>query len=525
MPAKAGIQKRQKWIPAFAGMTALLLALSAHAAPSREDQVAALIAHYASVPPVLRILLQPMPKGGDLHNHLDGSVYAEDYLKWASDDGDCIARTTRTIAPPPCTADQVPAKDLVSRDPQFYQSTIDALSMRNFVPGLGTGEVSGHDHTFATFSRFGAVFAAHLGDALAVTRRQADADNVSYIEQIADPHVAFSPELIGSDSHFNPNDFDADFAAIAPKLPSLVAAARAEFDAAELRMHEELHCGTPMAEPACAVSVDYLFFVLRTLQPNQVFAQIALGYALCDVDPRFVGINLVAPEDDPVSLRDFELQMRMFRYFSLRDPKVKLSLHAGELALGLVPPDQLGFHIRDTVEIAGARRIGHGYALPYETDAPALLADMAHKKIAVEINLTSNAITPGIVGAEHPLALYRAAGVPVTLSADDEGVFRIDLTHEYVRAVTEQKLGYRDLKQIARNGLEYSFLPGASLWQDGDYRRIAQGCAGNVPGAEKPSPACAKFLASSEKATLQWQFEHDIAAYEAAVLAEPFAQL
>ncbi len=60
--------------------------------------------------------------------------------------------------------------------------------------------------------------------------------------------------------------------------------------------------------------------------------------------------------------------------------------------------------------------------------------------------------------------------MPQTLSADDEGVFRIDLTHEYVRAVTEQKLGYADLKQIARNGLEYSFVPGASLWQGGDYR-------------------------------------------------------
>jgi adenosine deaminase len=214
--------------------------------------------------------------------------------------------------------------------------------------------------------------------------------------------------------------------------------------------------------------------------------------------------------------------MRMFEYFERRDPGVKLSLHAGELALGLVPPTELGFHIRDTVEIAGARRIGHGYSVPFERDAASLLREMAQKKVAVEINLTSNAITPGIKGAEHPLAMYRAAHVPVSLSADDEGVFRIDLTHEYVRAVTEQNLGYLDLKEMARNGLEYSFVAGASLWQEGDYRRINAACAGNVPGAVAPMAGCAAFLAANEKAALQWQFEREIAAYENTILAGPF---
>ncbi len=149
---------------------------------------------------------------------------------------------------------------------------------------------------------------------------------------------------------------------------------------------------------------------------------------------------------------------------------------------------------------------------------------MAAKKIAVEINLTSNDITPGIKGAEHPLALYRRAGVPVTLSADDEGVFRIDLTHEYVRAATEQNLGYLDLKKLARNGLEYSFLPGQSLWQSGDYAKPAPACAGNPPGAATPSAPCAAFLAENEKAAIQWRFEREIAAYEDAVLAGLFAK-
>ena len=516
--------------PSSLALIALLLAAPAFAAaPTREARVAAIVARYANAPPQLRVLLQPMPKGGDLHNHLDGSVYAEDYLKWASDDGDCIDRVTRTITPPPCTADQVPAKHLAGRDPKFYQDTIDALSMRNFVPGTGTGETNGHDHAFATFRRFGAVAAAHLGDMMWATRYQAALDHVQYIEQIANPSQAFSPQLLDAASGFSDDEgkFGQYLDALSPVLGALLPQARAEFDAADqgsaLTPCSMLAVSTT-TNAACVMPVRYLFFVLRTLPPKQVFAQMAFGFALADADRRFVGVNLVAPEDDPVALRDFDLQMRMFAFFHARYPRVKLSLHAGELSLGLVPTDQLGFHIRDTIEIAGASRIGHGYELPYEHDATGLLAEMAAKKIAVEINLTSNAITPGIVGAEHPLALYRAAHVPVTLSADDEGVFRIDLTHEYVRAVTEQKLGYLDLKEIARNGLEYSFLPGASLWRGGDYHRVTEACGRDMPGAARPSPVCANFLHGSEKAALQWQFEREIAAYEDAVLAGPFAQ-
>lgn len=503
-----------------ATLALLLCAAPALAAKplTREDKVAALFARYAGSPPALRILLQTMPKGGDLHNHLDGSVYAEDYLKWASDDGFCVDKATRALLPPPCTANQVEARDLVTRDPKFYQSTIDALSMRDFVPGLGTGEVNGHDHAFATFPRFGIVASRHLGDMMAATRQLAAQDHVQYVEQITDPGVAFSPDLLGTVK--DANDFDASRKLLEPKLPALIAAARAEYDDAEKRMSAGLHCNAFRLPDACAVDVHYLFFVLRTLPPEQVFAQIALGFALADADPRFVGINLVAPEDDPVALRDFDLQMRMFGFFHARYPKVKLSLHAGELAEGLVMPTELTHHIRDTIEIAGATRIGHGYAIPYERDAAGLMAEMAAKRIAVEINLTSNDITPGIKGAEHPLAIYRRMGVPVTLSADDEGVFRIDLTHEYVRAVLEQKLGYRDLKQMARNGLEYSFLAGQSLWQNGDYTKPVAACTAVL----KSTPACDAFLATSEKARTQWQFERAIAAYEDSVLASPLAR-
>ena len=60
----------------------------------------------------------------------------------------------------------------------------------------------------------------------------------------------------------------------------------------------------------------------------------------------------------------------------------------------------------------------------------------------------------------------------MALSTDDEGVSRIDITHEYVRAVETFGLRYPDLKQMVRTGMEHSFLPGDSLWRDRDTFRM-----------------------------------------------------
>ncbi len=148
-------------------------------------------------------------------------------------------------------------------------------------------------------------------------------------------------------------------------------------------------------------------------------------------------------------MRDYTLQMRMIEYLHSVYPAVHISLHAGELAPGLVPPEGLRFHIRQAVEIAHAERIGHGVDAMYEDSAPALLKEMAAKHIMVEINLSSNEGILGVKGMDHPFPYYRDAHVPVALSTDDEGVSRIDITREYTRAALDYHLTYADLKQLA----------------------------------------------------------------------------
>ena len=259
----------------------------------------------------------------------------------------------------------------------------------------------------------------------------------------------------------------------------------------------------------------FIYQVLRGLPKEIVFAQTLLGFEAAQADPeRVVGINFVMPEDGYVSMRDYELHMKMVKYMHGVYPGVHIALHAGELAYGLVPPDGLCCHIRLAVE-AGAERIGHGVDVMYEEHAHELLKEMAKRHVMVEVNLTSNDVILGVSGKQHPLPLYREFGVPVALSTDDEGVSRIDLTNEYVRAVQTYGLKYADLKKMARTGLAHAFLPGKSLWAGEDvFARTVSECGKDTLGSEKPSKGCAEFLKMNEKAQQQWELEQRFRKFE-----------
>jgi adenosine deaminase len=302
---------------------------------------------------------------------------------------------------------------------------------------------------------------------------------------------------------------------LAAGLKDVAAATSRKLTDDEGKMRNELKCGTAEAAPGCEVTVRYLYQVLRGLPREQVYAQILLGFELASVDPRFVGLNLVMPEDWYVPMHDFELHMKMLDYLHGIYPKVHISLHAGELAVGLVPPEGVTFHIRDSVERGHAERIGHGVDVMNEHDPFGLLREMVERNVLVEICLTSNDVILGVTGEGHPLPVYMKHGVPVALATDDEGVSRSDMTHEYLRAVEEYAISYKDLKRMARNSLEHSFLPGESLWSDTKSFRVVSACAGM-----KPSAACQKFLDGSERAKVQWKLEGEFGKFERAVSSQ-----
>jgi adenosine deaminase len=485
-------------------------------ASSDESKTARYFDSIHNDPKLLLVFLREMPKGADLHNHLTGAIYAESFIAWAAEASDCVDPRTMDLTPGPCTAPLRAASDAFS-DPGLYAKMIDAFSMRNW---QYSGQ-SGHDHFFDTFGKYWQATQGTGGKMLAETAARAASQHEVYQE------LMYPPGSHEIDALAKQVGWDDDFAGLEQKLlaaglPKILAGASTELRADEAERDKILRCGTPTADPGCQVEQRFLYQVGRGRPKELVFAEILSGFLLSGgdpsivpADPHMVGLNLVMPEDFYIPMKDFPLQMQMLGYLHGRYPKVHLSLHAGELVQGLVPPEGLRFHVRDSIDIAHAERIGHGVDVMNETDPEQLLHEMAQRGVMVEICLTSNDVILGISGAQHPLQQYMHAGVPVALATDDEGVARSDMTHEYLRAAQDQKLTYLELKKMARTSIEHAFVPGTSLWRDGKGFIVVGPCAKDVPGAKARSVACHQFLQSNEKARLQWELESEFRQFEA----------
>jgi len=495
-----------------AGLLFLLTAWST--AQSFEQHTAHYLDTVRKQPPLLLAFVRDLPKGGDLHNHLAGAIYAEDLIDFAASGGLCVDRTSSRLLAPPCDSCEnytaKPAARCAYGDHVLYNQMIDAWSMRNWKPG----DESGHDHFFATFDKFGLAAGTHTAEAIAAALNRAGMDHLQYVEFMHTADAGGAAQIAGK-VEWNPDFAKMRDALLGAGLKDVAVDAGKRLAADEARAKEILKCGTADAAPGCEVTVRYLYQVLRGLPHEVVFAQILLGFELASLDPRFVGLNLVMPEDWYVPIHDFNEHMAMLNYLHGIYPKVHITLHAGELAIGLVPPEDLAFHIRASVERGHAERIGHGVDVMNEKDPMSLLHEMAERNVLVEISLTSNDVILGVSGDDHPLPIYMKNGVPVALATDDEGVSRSDMTHEYLRAVESYRLSYFDLKRMARQSLEHSFLPGQSLWTDTKLVfRIAPACASEAPAAEKPSSACEEFLAANERARMQWKLESEFAKFE-----------
>jgi hypothetical protein len=489
---------------------------SARAPIARGDATARTQRHLAAILDKTALLvdfLTRMPKGADLHHHLTGAVYAESYIDYAVADGDCIDPSFRIVAPPCAPAAGTFAATRALNDFVYRTRVIDAWSIRNFAPSPDDADV--RFHFFATFGKFDRVTNGHWGEMLAEVVARAARQHEIYLETMLTPDQGAAVALAQNVS-YTPN-----FAALrarfdAAGMPGVVTGAHAHLDEAQAKMRTVLGCASAQPDPGCNVVLRYQNQVLRALSPNEVFAQMLAGFELAHVDSRVVAINLVQSQDEYRALHDFGLHMRMLDYLHRVYPAVHISLHAGELTPGEVRPDELtGSHIRDSIEIGHAERIGHGLDIAYERDSTDLLAEMKRRHILVEDCLYSHEVVRGMRGRDNVLPIYLNAGVPVALATDDEGVVRSELTWYFQRAVQGYHIDYLTLKRMVRDSLDYAFVPGPSLWRGREDFVMVAAC-GAEPTTGAPRGAdCRRYVASSERAALEWREEVEFTRFEA----------
>lgn len=468
-------------------------------------------------PVQLRLFLQKMPKGADLHTHFDGAIYAESYLQWASEDNKCFDLERLAIVET-CDIENtniITAIEVVN-DPQLFNMAIDALSVRNYQ----LSNKSGHQQFFATFGRFSAAISGREGHMLAEIAQRAASQHISALEL----QVVFGIFEAASLANEFKEKEPIEQVKLALQHPTLIKVQQnviTQVNHAETVMHSLLKCDSQTPEVGCNVKISYLPTIIRVLPEGSIAPQAALAFSLVDADKRFVGVNIAAPEDNLQALRQYKTHMELLGLFGKKYPKVsdKLSLHAGELELGLVRPQHLTDNIYDAVTIAKAKRIGHGVSIVYELNKHEnLLEILKDSSVLIEINLTSNEVILDVSHKNHPLPFYLANQIPVTLSTDDEGIARIDLTHEYQIAAQRYKLKYTTLKSFARNSLEYSFLSGRSLYHNYADLSINQSCQPTSKTKENMSEDCHQFLAENQKAYYQSQLEAHFVKFETSII-------
>jgi len=453
-------------------------------------------------PNALYAFFKEMPKGGELHYHLMGGAYPELMLSIAADGHYCLDPKTFMLSKNNKLCLGIVASGLMS-NPSLYAKTIRDWSLKDFLPGAETA----HDHFFNAFVKFDVLFADHAPALLADVLKRAADQHEHYLEVMFLP--AKLPQPI-SDLEAIP----ANFPKLEQRLLSETAftksiqETKAFVDNLLPATRKYLGCDRALKSPVCEIEVRFQYHVFREQPLANFFAQSVFAFALANQSKAIVGVNSVQPEDGLIATRDYHKQMQVFDFLHQAYPKVNIALHAGELAPGMLPPEDYRFHIREAIALGHAQRIGHGVSIGMEDKAEALLQDMAARPVAVEINLISNRALLNVFGKQHPLNYYLAHQVPVVLSTDDEGLLRTDLTAQYVEAVLYHGLSYPTLKRINRNALTYSFLPGESLWADPG-RAIPVAACNDLNSQE-----CQAFVAKSEKAQLQRRLEQALMAFE-----------
>ncbi|MES2071175.1 MAG: adenosine deaminase [Pseudomonadota bacterium] len=459
----------------------LTLGVSAAAArspaePGAEKNAAATSRYYAQLvagatPRLaeLTLFVTALPKGGDLHHHYSGAIYAEIYLDWVAQHNYCIYRTddaqlktrkyrieTKPSALPDAARAICIGADAARLDNGFYRELLQRWSDKDY-DNHSHEQPAPDQQFFDTFGYFGPVSDDEFRAGLQWLKHRARDENVQYLETMlkSGPNVAIanldaSLDALNSASgdaqleqalsaYFTALAKDAGAAATISNFVQMLEAAAAGLDDADFKLR-------------------FQAFVPRGNAPSRVFASMYSSFVAARSSQLIVGVNIVGPENGIVAMRDYTLHMKMFRFLKQHFPDVRLALHAGELVLGMVPPEGLQSHIREAVEVAGASRIGHGIDIVYENDAYALMDKMRQRKVAVEVNLSSNAFILGVKNEAHPLQAYRAHGVPFVISTDDAGVSRSSMSNEYLLFTSRYKPSYAELKTTVYNSILYSFM-------------------------------------------------------------------
>jgi len=205
---------------------------------------------------------------------------------------------------------------------------------------------------------------------------------------------------------------------------------------------EAIERGRVRGEKDFGTTVYWLIDAVRHFGANEATKVFRKAAEMRKIYPSIVGIGIGG--DEARGSAD------LFRdsYAEAKAAGLRLTAHAGET----IGPESIWAAIN-----IGAERVGH--ALSAQNDAE-LLEVLAQKQIPLELNVTSNLRTgccPSL--DDHPVKLYFESGLMVTINSDDPPMFGSNLLDEYVLVQERFEFSLEQMRELAANSVEASFLP------------------------------------------------------------------
>lgn len=206
---------------------------------------------------------------------------------------------------------------------------------------------------------------------------------------------------------------------------------------------EGLEQACKQAQVRFGITSKLIMCFLRHLSEEEGFATLAEAMPLL---ARIHGVGLDSSERDQPPAKFARLFARC------RELGLHLVAHAGEEG----PPA----YIVEALDVLKVERIDHGVRA---TDDPALMARLAREQIPLTVCPLSNVkLCVFRTLAEHNLKALMDADLKVTINSDDPAYFGGYIAANYIETACALNLTHADLKRIARNSLEASFVNDAA---------------------------------------------------------------
>ncbi|MDQ1451733.1 MAG: aminodeoxyfutalosine deaminase [Acidobacteriaceae bacterium] len=195
------------------------------------------------------------------------------------------------------------------------------------------------------------------------------------------------------------------------------------------------------AEREFGISILWIFDAVRHFGVEEAARVFRKAAEMRREHPSIVGIGIGGDERRTGAEPFREL------FAEARDAGLRLTAHAGET----VGPEGIWGALN-----IGAERIGHGLSAEHDAE---LMEVLAERQVPVEICVTSNVRTGSCPSlSEHPVRRYFDSGLMITLNSDDPTLFGSDLLGEYGVVEQEFQFTQEQLRELAANSVEASFL-------------------------------------------------------------------